>query len=452
MPAEVRIKIVDESGPAPLTGTGTGGGGGSGASPPPPPAPPSGGAPDPGDPAPRQRTRARTRAAGDETDAEKEARERQERRIRRGEAWRKRKRREAWAERVNMRRKEAEDAKAEQERPEREARERSERRTARGMAWRRAKRLQGFRDRIQERRQLRQSALTAGMTAAGLQGGGLAGAGRAAGGTLGGVAGAALGPVGAIVGQAVGGAVGDAVGSAVSALARPFELVGRAAQFTARALDKVASNDGMGAVAAAGEGVASVLEKIPIAGDLLASNLRGLSAVVTSAKSALDSFAARGRELSGFSGDIAAAGARQDVARLLGDIREAQKMGAAYARAIDAQTRIEEAMRNGLMPLKEWILGILPGLLDLIIENTGKGALAATRFMGTGDGSLYKQILDALGEYRKSKSGGSSGPTADDLILSWLRLPSGFGMLPAAPAPAATAPAGGLGIPLIPTP
>jgi len=550
MPAEVRIKIVDESGPAPLTGNGTGGGGGSGTSPPPPPPPAPPGAPDPNDPNPR-RPRNRNPKAGDETDAERERPER-EARTARGEAWRKRKRREAWTERLNARRKEAEDAKAERELPEREARtargeawrkrkrreqraerlnakrkeagesgggsgrrrgapkddsderrerlnakrkeagesgggsgrrrgapkddsdERRERRIRRGEAWRKRKRREQWaerinakrkeadesraesatrtargeawrknkrRERLLERRaqkkQLQQSALTAGMTAAGLQGGGLAGAGRGIGGTLGGVAGAALGPVGAIVGQAVGAEVGEAVGNVVRAVTRPFELVGRAAQFAAEGLKKVAADDGFGALMHGAEGVASVMEKIPIVGSALADNFRGLTAVVGAVHGVMEAFAERGKQLGVYSGAISAASARQEVAGQLREMREAQRMGDGYAKLIDKQTEFEASMSGMLMPIKQIIVERLPALIDWFLDNV-QGMLEridnAIPFTTTIFGEMAKEMKKAREEARK----------LDDKTLEafWLTFRGGYAPVAYPPMP------GALGVPL----
>jgi hypothetical protein len=363
-------------------------------------------------------------------------RERRERRIKRGEAWKKRKRREAWAERINAKRKEAEDAKAEQERPEREAQARSDRRTARGQAWRKNKRRERLLERRAQKKQLQQSALTAGMTAAGLQGGGLAGAGRGAGGALGGFAGAALGPVGAIVGQAVGGAVGDAVGSAVSALARPFELVGRAAQFTARALDSVAKGDGIGAITTAADGAASALDRIPIVGGVLADNLRGLSAVVRSAQQVIGAFADRGKELGTYSGAISAASARQEVAGQLRDMREAQRMGDGYAKLIDKQTEFEASLSGMLMPIKQFIVERLPALMEVGM-NSLEGILEFLDKIHFGDtifGEMAKEMKKAREDAKKFGT--------DELESAWLSFRGGFSPVAFPPMP------GALGVPL----
>lgn len=378
MPAEVRIKIVDESGPAPLTGNGTGGGGGSGDYEP---------------------AAGRTRAP------------------------------------VAPRAKPV--APAKKKTPEELAKERQKWRVARGEAWRRNKRRERLRERIQERRQLRRQVTQGALNSGALGSGSIVGAGRNIGGAIGGYVGAAAGPLGAIVGQAVGAEVGEVVGNVVRTVTRPFELLGRAAQFTAEGFKKVAADDGFGALMHAGEGVASVMEKIPIVGSVLADNFRGLTAVVGAVHGVMEAFAERGKQLGVYSGAISAASARQEVAGQLRDMREAQRMGDGYAKLIDKQTEFEAAMSGLLMPIKEIIVERLPQLIDWFLDNV-QGMFEridnAIPFTTTIFGDMAKEMKKAREEAKKFGT--------DELESAWLSFRGGFGAVAFPPMP------GALGVPL----
>ena len=58
----------------------------------------------------------------------------------------------------------------------------------------------------------------------------------------------------------------------------------------------------------------------------------------------------------GGSGKLATANANQEVARILSDIAEAQKLDKGYSEMIQAQTQFEETVKAGLLPLKEWLM------------------------------------------------------------------------------------------------
>jgi len=75
-----------------------------------------------------------------------------------------------------------------------------------------------------------------------------------------------------------------------------------------------------------------------------------------------DAFVARGKELSKFSGDVAGAIARADVRSTLADVREANRIGEPVARLTENQSRIDESVRDLLLPI---ISGIAAAVLDV---------------------------------------------------------------------------------------
>jgi hypothetical protein len=58
---------------------------------------------------------------------------------------------------------------------------------------------------------------------------------------------------------------------------------------------------------------------------------------------------------------------RQDVTRLVSDIREAQRLGPQYAALMDKLTEMEQVIKVALMPLKETVLEHLPKILDWML-------------------------------------------------------------------------------------
>ena len=246
-----------------------------------------------------------------------------------------------------------------------------------------------------------------------------AGAGRAVGGTagsafgdaaggalgarIGGTIGLAAGPIGAAIGAALGAVAGETVGKVIDFVLSPFENMQRALNFMGEAAKKVAGNDGFGLVQQGLEGTASVLENIPIAGTFAAGALRTVGTAAKVAVDTLNAFAERGKELSMYSGTIAVAQAQQDVYKTLADLREAQRFGGGYARAISAQTQFEASMRGLLLPVKELALRLTPALIDKLSDNIIIGAHALGKMVGLGE--LTKEMaLEAARERKLAKA------------------------------------------------
>lgn len=340
---------------------------------------------------------------------------------------------------TERRRKEAEED-AERNRPIEEARRRSAMRTARGKAWRKVKTRQRRVARIARGKamQMGLKGAAAATIATAVHNGGAVG--EVALGGLGAVAGGALGgPMGAAIGGAIGAKVGQVVDD-------PFAAPKSFAQKTAR-------GDTMGMVDTAGGAALAasmLLSSNPVT--LPLGMLAGAAALaakgLTAVKDTADAFAARGRELAGYSGSIAGAAAMQDVTRTLTDIREAQRLGDKYAQVIDAQTRFEETLKAGLMPLKEWIMEHLPKWLDWILNALIKVGEILAKIT---PGDMVDKIVNEMKAMKDALTGGALPGSGADLAKSWLLAPiSGTGL--SFPMPAAPPAPGGLGIPIIPTP
>lgn len=133
----------------------------------------------------------------------------------------------------------------------------------------------------------------------------------------------------------------------------------------------LADNDAMPALAAGSERAAGMLEKLGPSGMVAAEALKTTVVAVDEFRGAVDAFAKRGRELSGYDGRIAGAAAGADVRGLMGDIREAQRLGESYGRLIDEQSRFNAELQEALAPLKELGMNDLSAILKAINSNMG---------------------------------------------------------------------------------
>jgi hypothetical protein len=110
---------------------------------------------------------------------------------------------------------------------------------------------------------------------------------------------------------------------------------------------------------------AAGLAQLGTVGAVAGAGLNALSEAAQAARNVMRAFVERGRELAAYSGPLAAASARADVARLLADVREAQSpLGDQMARLIENEARVEIAVREGLAPLKLIMLQALNAVLD----------------------------------------------------------------------------------------
>ena len=182
----------------------------------------------------------------------------------------------------------------------------------------------------------------------------------------------------------------------------------------------MATGDGLKVLDDAAEKAAVALAvTIPVAGALAGSTLLAVTKSFTAVKDTVDAFAARGRELSGYSGPLAAAAARQDVTRLLTDINESQRLGDKYAKLLDKQTEFEETLKAGLLPIKEFALEQLPKFLNWILDILMK-SLECLDKMVPGK-TIMGDMLDEMKRMRRALSDGLPGPTP---FSDWSRIAS----------------------------
>lgn len=276
----------------------------------------------------------------------------------------------------------------------------------------------------------RRAAAVGGAAAALIRGGGV-------GATLGGGLGSAIGSRAGPGGAAVAGAIGEKVGGAAD------NLLPNAASFSAKVAGGKGAEVAVSGINAAATGAAVALSAIPGAGLPAAMAIKAFGSTVTTATAVMDAFATRGKELKGYSGQIATASAQQDVARLMSDIRESRRLGDGYANVIKSQTQFEETLKAGLIPIKEWILGVLPKYMGWILDAIIKGLeiMEAIYKEFDSDGSVLGRMAEDMKRARAALE--KSDVDADKLIDRWLG-PE----LPSMNLPAPDAVDSALGVPL----
>ncbi len=189
--------------------------------------------------------------------------------------------------------------------------------------------------------------------------GGAGGAGAAAGAGASGLA-AVAGPIGLAV------MVGK---MAVDDMAAKFRFAGEAAKFMGTEARALASNDTLGMFKAASDKAVSGLERlgeVSPAAKIAAEGLKAATTVVDEFKSTVDAFVTRGKQLQGYSADIAGANADAEVKRLLGDIAEAQRFEKQYSSLTNSQVDMEQAFTRALAPLKEAVLNVMSKIAEKI--------------------------------------------------------------------------------------
>ena len=76
----------------------------------------------------------------------------------------------------------------------------------------------------------------------------------------------------------------------------------------------------------------------------------------------------RSRELSGYSGGVAAANAQAEIRKLQADIREAQKIGPELARITKLEADLDITIREALVPVKKVSAEKVAVAMDLLIR------------------------------------------------------------------------------------
>lgn len=184
-------------------------------------------------------------------------------------------------------------------------------------------------------------------------------------------------------GEALGGALGDlgaaaelgpaaiipvALDVAGKQLASQFDRIGADAKQLGDVFVSLGQNNNLAGLTKAADMAAEGLGKIPIVGQVLESGIKAVTSTFTAANAVVESFVERGRELAGYSAELAGADARAEVKSLLEDIKEANDLGPDLARMTDLQSELSAELREALLPLKKFAIEVLNKVMELLIE------------------------------------------------------------------------------------
>lgn len=209
---------------------------------------------------------------------------------------------------------------------------------------------------------------------------------------------------------------------------------------TGRSLVGVARNSGMTALLEGAGMAGGALARLGPWGMAAAAAVQTLGTAARAVVEVMNALAARGREIAPYSAQLSGAVATADIRKLQADIGEAQRIGPALGRLIDAQSRAEATLQRLLEPLKsfvadrlaQWLesqLKVSIGILEGIEKLTPRGF----------DGELKDMIKDMKAIL--------AGDTAnlDKIADAWLMGPIGVAPVPVNPGFGGGAP----GIPVL---
>jgi hypothetical protein len=174
-------------------------------------------------------------------------------------------------------------------------------------------------------------------------------------------------------------APGASVGAAtVSLVTAAFDVAARAAGVLAEsfrslssAASSLAKNDAVGFASATIDALTAGLRALPLAGPVVSAITDYYKAILEAPTRAAQAFLDRGRQIQGFSPEIAVANAMADVRSLMLDIREAQTLGSSLARLAEAQSQFQAEFREAVLPLKKFLIEVLTDILNVASNTVG---------------------------------------------------------------------------------
>lgn len=174
-----------------------------------------------------------------------------------------------------------------------------------------------------------------------------------------------MGPMAAV------GAALPLVSVAADATAASLRKMKAGVDLAGESLATFASNERAG-LGQLGEGVGQAIrspgESLPIIGDAIKAQNEFHDAIIKLPEKLTAAFMQQAQKIGMYSGDITGANAKADVRQIMADYREAQDMGEGYGRMIDAQSRLDNTVREMLAPIKRFIVEVLATRLELMAD------------------------------------------------------------------------------------
>ncbi|WP_439621813.1 hypothetical protein [Gemmata sp.] len=184
-------------------------------------------------------------------------------------------------------------------------------------------------------------------------------------------------------------------------------------QRAGRAAEGLADNSIGPALKGAVDTAAAGLSKLGPYGAAAAAGLKVLEAGVSAVGDTMNAFVARGRELAGYNSSLAGATAGADVRTLMADVREANDLGPQLAQLIETQSKMEASLRELLLPIKEFLIDVLNGMMRTLLE-MGVGVLEGINKLTFGQLESVVKLLERIRAILDDKSPG--GDMLADLL------------------------------------
>lgn len=198
----------------------------------------------------------------------------------------------------------------------------------------------------------------------------------------------------------------DAMAKWIGTLARkPGAFAEGFAQFSSTAI----SGNNAGAAGMLYDGFVEVAKELPLLGHQLGIAGEAAGKFGRAFGTVVESFIARSGQLAPYSPQIAIAMGRREVAGILGDVREANRLGIHLERLIDSKTNLDRALRDAFLPLKELLAKNLPPIIDAMAKGVDNIGIRAV-----GLGQDFKNQFDLLKAVM-----GADAQKMFDLLFDW---------------------------------
>lgn len=233
----------------------------------------------------------------------------------------------------------------------------------------------------------------------------------------------ALGSIAAAAGPAA--AAMLIVDQATKAVVGGLGKMERAVDATGKGLAQLAAGDGAGAVTTAFQSVTSAMDEAGPILKILSAEMKLAVAPVRAMGAVASAFVNRAKEIGIYDSRIAGANDQAELRRTLADIKEAQTLGKDLARVTNAESHMEVAARDALLPVRQLLVKItagveerIAGILERVVpiiekigevadfwyRNGPKQAIEAAEAVEKGLTDIYDQVAEMLGIEKKKQT------------------------------------------------
>lgn len=196
---------------------------------------------------------------------------------------------------------------------------------------------------------------------------------------------------------------------------------------------KATTGSGEAAVAGAAESATAGLKRLGPYGMAAGIALQSVAKVGSAASEAVEAFVKRGKELSGFNGQLAGASATADLRSMMADFREADQLGPQLAEMIQMQSQSEAVFREIMLPVKAFMMDEVKSFMVGLMMLTTNGLEGFNKLLDK-FGLESEAIKKALENIRKVLLDRDIG---GDPMEIWRKAAEDLVPIPVAPVPVA---------------